>query len=451
MKHFTLEQFADACGGTYYGPAELLKKEIHSVTIDSRRIEKDTLFIAIVGERADGHRFIPDIYAGGALCAVSQQKLANPSGPYILVENTLQALKNGAEAYRRTLDIPVIGITGSVGKTSTKEIIASVLSRKYSVLKTPGNYNNEIGLPLTLFMIDTCHEAAVLEMGMNHFGEMRRLSRIARPTHCIFTNIGVAHLEFLGSRDGILKAKTEMLDYAAEDARIFINGDDDKLITLKDRAVSFGMESSNQIYADQIENLGLNGIRCRIHAQGQSIEVTIPLPGMHMVYNAMAGVCAGLSLGLSPEQIKTGIEGLKPLGGRSNILHTERYTLLDDCYNANPVSMCTMLDVLDFAATRKVAILGDMGELGAEEKEMHASVGEHLKGLHIDMVITIGTLSEALHQAAVKSAPQSRCVHFADLDSFFAQSGELLRDGDSILVKASHYMDFEQIVRALSS
>ncbi|MBS6396269.1 MAG: UDP-N-acetylmuramoyl-tripeptide--D-alanyl-D-alanine ligase [Clostridiales bacterium] len=450
MKHFTVKQFTEACRGTFFGPSDTLDKEIHGVVVDSRKVQKDDLFVATVGERADGHRFIPDVYAKGALCAVCQKKPDVPAGPFILVEDTLQALKDGAEAYRKTLDIPVIGITGSVGKTSTKEMVASVLSRKYHVLKTPGNFNNEIGLPLTIFMIDKEHEAAVLEMGMNHFGEMHRLSKIARPTHCIFTNIGVAHLEFLGSRDGILKAKTEMLDYAAPDAGIFVNGDDDKLITLKDRAQTFGLNSSHPVWADQIENLGLDGIRCRIHADGAVIEAVIPLPGMHMVYNAMAGVCAGLSLGLSPEQIRAGIEALKPLDGRSHILHTSRYTLLDDCYNANPVSMCAMLDVLNFASTRRVAILGDMGELGADETALHASVGEHLGKLQIDLLVTIGTLSTAIHETALTHAPHTRCLHFADRDAFLSEADSVLKKGDSILVKASHAMGFEHIVRALS-
>lgn len=450
MKQFTLRQFTEACHGTYYGPSEVLDKEIRGVVVDSRKVEKDFLFIATVGERVDGHKFIPDVYQKGALCAVSQKKPESPSGPYILVKDTLQALKDGAESYRMTLSIPVIGITGSVGKTSTKEMIASVLSQKYHVLKTPGNFNNEVGLPLTIFMIDNCHEAAVLEMGMNHFGEMHRLSKMARPTHCVFTNIGVAHLEFLGSRDGILKAKTEMFNYAAENARVFVNGDDDKLITLKDRALTFGLGTSNQVCADQIENLGLDGIRCHIHADGHDMETLIPLPGMHMVYNAMAGACVGLSLGLTPEQVKAGIEALKPLRGRSNILHTRRFTLLDDCYNANPVSMNAMLDVLDFAITRKVAILGDMGELGEESESLHASIGDHLGKLHIDVVITIGELSEAIHRTAVKAAPHSRCLHYKDRGSFLADMEQVLKDGDSILIKASHYMGFEHIVEALS-
>lgn len=448
MKQFTIRQFMEACHGIWHGSSELLNQTIQGVTVDSRLVEKGCLFVATVGEKTDGHRYIPDVYQSGALCAVSQQKLSEPAGPYLLVEDTLQALKDAAEAYRKTLHIPVIGITGSVGKTSTKEMIASVLAQKYQVLKTPGNFNNEIGVPLTIFMVREGHEAAVLEMGMNHFGEMHRLSKMARPTHCVFTNIGVAHLEYLGSRDGILKAKTEMLDYAAKDAVLFINGDDDKLIALKDRTVTFGLGSSSQVWADQVENLGLDGVRCRIHAKGQMMNVTIPLPGTHMVYNACAGVCVGLSLGLTLEQIKNGIETLKPLSGRSNILHTRHYTLVDDCYNSNPVSMCAMLDVLEYALTRKVAILGDMGELGERSEELHASVGEHIRNLHTDLVITIGTLSRAIHDAAQRS--QALCLHYDSIEVFLEAKDQVLEDGDSILVKASNYMNFGQIVTALS-
>lgn len=450
MKQFTLEQFVKACRGMYQGPLELLDRPIGNVRVDSRLIEEGDLFIATVGEKTDGHRFLSDVHQKGALCAVCQQKPDTPSGPYILVKDTLQALKEAAEAYRMTLSIPVIGITGSVGKTSTKEMVAAILSQKYRVLKTPGNFNNEIGLPLTVFQIEPFHEAAVLEMGMNHFGEMHRLSKIAKPTHCLFTNIGVAHLEHLGSRDGILKAKAEMFDYAAKDAKVFVNGDDDKLITLKDRAVTFGLNPANQVYADQVENEGLEGMRCQIHAGAVSFKAHIPLPGRHMIYNAMAGTCVGLSLGLTAEEIQAGIRSLKPLGGRSNILHTGRYTLLDDCYNANPVSMCAMLDVLNHALTRKVAILGDMGELGAQSESLHASVGRHLGSIHADLVITIGPLSEAIHKAAKNAAPWSVCLHYDSQEAFLKEAGSLLQKGDSILLKASHYMGFEHIVKILS-
>ena len=449
MKQFTLGQFVKACRGIFKGPTKLLDRPIGNVQVDSRLIKEGDLFIATVGEKVDGHRFIPDVYKKGALCAVSQQKPDASYEPCLFVEDTLQALKDAAEAYRKTLSIPVIGITGSVGKTSTKEMVAAILKQKYQVLKTPGNFNNEIGLPLTVFQIEPFHEAAVLEMGINHFGEMHRLSKIARPTHCLLTNIGVAHLEYLGSRDGILKAKTEMFDYAADNAKIFVNGDDDKLIALKDRAVTFGFDPANMVFADQAENAGLEGMCCQIHAGDISFKVHIPLPGKHMIYNAMAGTCVGLSLGLTPKEIQAGISSLKPLDGRSNILHTGRYTLLDDCYNANPVSMCAMLDVLNRAHTRKVAILGDMGELGEQSEALHASVGEHLGSIHADLVITIGPLSEAIHKAAKSAAPWSLCLHYDSQEAFLKEADSLLQKDDSILLKASHYMGFEHIVKIL--
>ena len=450
MKHFTVRQFKDACHARYFGPEEVLDQELSGVETDSRAVTKGTLFVAIPGERVDGHKFIPDVYAKGALCALSQQELSNPTGPYLLAEDTQQALKEAAESYRQTLTIPVIGITGSVGKTSTKEMIASILSQKYNVLKTQGNFNNELGVPLTIFRIGEEHEVAVIEMGMNHYGEMHRLSKMVRPTHCLFTNIGVAHLEFLGSRDGILKAKCEMFDYASPDVKAFVNGDDDKLITLKGIAETFGMNSSCQIWADSIEKLGFDGVRCRIHTDAcTSFDVTIPLPGTHMVYNAMAGTCIGLALGLSIEEIRAGIEVLKPLPGRSNILHTGHYTILDDCYNANPASMIESLNVLDDTHARKVAVLGDMGELGPTSDALHASVGDHLRNLQIDVLVTIGTLSTALHEAAKKAAPQTECLHFADVDEFLRETGHILKDKDAILIKASHAMGFTRIVDAL--
>lgn len=321
--------------------------------IDNRQIEEGYLFAAVAGEREDGHTFIPSAFEKGAICALSEQKLENPSGPYLLVENTLQALKDAAEAYRKTLTLPVVAITGSVGKTSTKEMISSILSQKYSVLKTPGNLNNEIGLPLTVFQIDTSHEVAVLELGMNHFGEMHRLSKIARPDYCVFTNIRDVHLEFLGTRDGVFKAKSELLDFAAPDVKIFINGDDDKLIALKDRAVTFGLHSDDRIWADQIENLGLDGVRCCIHTPSGDITPVIPLPGNHMVYNACAGTSVGLALGLTLEEISHGIEALKAIAGRGHVIHASHYTLLDDCYNAGPDSMKGALDTLNYALNTK--------------------------------------------------------------------------------------------------
>ena len=234
MKGLSLAAIASACGGTCYGPEELLSREITGVAIDSRKIEEGFLFVPIKGARVDGHDFIEQVMEKGALCSLSEHSLGDVPYPYIVVESTEQALKDLARYYRSRLNLKVIGITGSVGKTSTKELIASVLAQKYHVLKTEGNYNNEIGLPLTIFRLTEEDEIAVLEMGIDHFGEMHRLADIARPDVCVITNIGYAHLESLGSREGILKAKTEMFDHLQDEFCVVLNGDDDMLRTVSD-------------------------------------------------------------------------------------------------------------------------------------------------------------------------------------------------------------------------
>ena len=453
MKFMTLKAIANACGGTYYGPADNLDKCVSGIAIDSRKIETGWLFAATVGERVDGHSFIESCYEKGALCCLGEKTPACENRSYIQVVSTFQALKDIAEYYRSTLEIPVVGITGSVGKTSTKEMIASVLSVKFNTLKTAGNFNNEVGLPLTVFNIRGEHEAAVLEMGISDFGEMHRLSKIARPNICVMTNIGLCHLEFLGDRDGVLKAKSEIFDFAAEGSKAIVNGDDDKLRTLKSRnnldVTLFGMDASNDVYAKNVENLGLDGLRCDISTPKGIFSAHIHIPGMHMVYNALAGTCVGLALGLTLEEIKTGIENAQTISGRNHIIHTEKYTIMDDCYNANPVSMKASLDVLSTALGRKIAILGDMGELGTDERALHYTVGEHAATKQIDLLLCAGTLSEEIVKGAKAVNPNMNAYVFATKEELLAKLPELLNSGDSILVKASHFMQFEKIVSEL--
>ena len=349
----------------------------------------------------------------------------------------------------------VVGITGSVGKTSTKEMIASVLSEKYRVLKTLGNFNNELGLPLTVFRLREEDEIAVLEMGISNFGEMHRLSKIARPDICVMTNIGQCHLEFLGDRDGVLRAKSEIFDYIAEDGTIILNGDDDKLATLHDvkgiTPVFFGIDSDRKIHATNIHSLGLKGIACTICTEQGDFDVTIPIPGYHMVYNALAGTAVGLSLGMITEEIKRGIEKLESLSGRFHIIETGEYTVVDDCYNANPVSMKASLKVLHDALGRKVAILGDMGELGENERQLHEEVGAEAGKQDIQLLICVGALSEHMAKAAKETNPQMKVVHMDTLEEALEAIPGLLQKEDTILVKASHFMHFEKIVEALTS
>lgn len=453
MKSMTLENICTACGGTYYGPAHNLSKEVEGITIDSRKAEENWLFAATVGERVDGHSFITSCYEKGALCCLGEKASVWENKSYIQVASTFQALKDIAEYYRSTFHIPVVGITGSVGKTSTKEMIASVLSAKFNTLKTAGNFNNEVGLPLTVFNIREHHAAAVLEMGISDFGEMHRLSKVARPNICVITNIGLCHLEFLGDRDGVLRAKSEIFDFAAEGFQAIVNGDDDKLQTLKARkdlnCTTFGMDSSNDVYAKNVENLGLEGLKCKFSTPAGDFEAHIHIPGMHMVYNALAGTCVGLSCGLTLEEIKAGIENAQTISGRNNIIHTEDYTIMDDCYNANPVSMKASLDVLTTALGRTVAILGDMGELGTNERELHYTVGEHAAKKNIDLLLCVGTLSEEIVKGALSVNPDMNALLFETKEKLLEDLPALLNKGDSILIKASHFMQFDKIVKVL--
>ena len=454
MKNMTLGNIAAACGGIYHGTEAAKEKTIAEITTDSRKAGKDSLFVAIKGERVDAHKFIPAVFEQGSLCVISEQELEDPAGAYIQVDSSLQAIKDIAEFYRKQLDIKVVGITGSVGKTSTKEMIASVLSEKYRVLKTLGNFNNELGLPLTVFRLREEDEIAVLEMGISHFGEMHRLSKIARPDICVMTNIGQCHLEFLGDRDGVLKAKSEIFDYLAPNGTIVLNGDDDKLATLQEvkgiQPIFFGIDSDRMISATQIHSLGLKGIACRICTGQGDFDVTIPIPGYHMVYNALAGTAVGLSLGMTTEEIKRGIEKLESLSGRFHIIETDNYTVVDDCYNANPVSMKASLKVLGDALGRKVAILGDMGELGKNEQQLHEEVGVAAGQQEIQLLICIGALSEGMAKAAKEANPQMEVIHKQTLEEAIDGLPQYLKPGDTILVKASHFMHFEKIVEVLT-
>ncbi len=461
MKNMTLENIAKACGGMLYGMQKAeTAMEAACVVIDSRKIEKGGIFIATKGERVDGHDFILQVAEKGALGVVCEKEPENTDIPYILVKDSFAALKQIAEFYRQQLTIPVIGITGSVGKTSTKEMIASVLSQGFQVLKTEGNFNNEVGLPITLLRIRKEHEAAVVEMGISDFGEMHRLSKMAKPDICVITNIGQCHLENLGTREGILKAKSEIFDFMNPDGHIFVNGDDDMLIKVKAKGsyapVHFGMEPSNEVFAGDVMNKGLFGSRAVIHIGMEVFPVEIPLPGGHMVYNALAAAAVGKCLGLTRQQIQKGIAQVEAVGGRSHVMALPSYTVIDDCYNANPVSMKAAIDLLTMALGRKVAVLGDMFELGQRECELHGEIGAYAVEKEIDVLLCVGTLSKHMYEEAcsgaagqLAAARQKEIYYFETRDEMLAKLKGILKARDSILVKASHGMHFEKVVEYL--
>lgn len=459
MPNMTLRNIAGACHGTYVGPQDAMDKVICGAVIDSRLVEEDYLFIPIRGERADGHNFIPQVFEKGACCVLSEIELENPAGPYIRVESCPVALKQIAAFYRESLPIKVVGITGSVGKTSTKEMISSVLSQKYQVHKTAGNFNNEIGLPLTIFGIRQEHEVAVLEMGISGFEEMRRLSQVSKPDIGVITNIGLCHLENLGSRDGILQAKTEMFENLKADGVAILNGDDDKLVT-KQRvngkpAIFYGMNEKNGIYATEVVNQGFDGMTANIHTPQGSFPAEITIPGEHNVYNALAATAVGLELGLSLEQIQQGIREAKTIAGRTNVIRTKGMQVIDDCYNANPVSMEAALDVLSHAKGRTIAVLGDMGELGVDEKALHFGVGKCVAEKQIHTLFCAGALA-AEYKAGVESVISQQTgdtcevYYYENREDMISALQEYVQEGDSILIKASHFMDFPKVVEALT-
>ena len=451
MKNMTLEQIAACTKGKYIGDQSFKTKEIQGVEKDSRLIEKDYLYLPFVGVRADGHDFIPQAFEKGALAVLSEKELEHPTGPYILVSSVAQALKDMAEYYRSTFSCKVIGITGSVGKTSTKEMIASVLEEKFHVLKTEGNYNNEIGMPLTILKIREEHEIAVIEMGISDFEEMHRLAKVARPDICVITNIGTCHLEKLGNRDGVFQAKTEIFDYAKDDCLVVLNGDDDKLNQIQEvhgkKPVFFGIDTKQPVRVLNYQTNGILGTNAKICYFDQEFETVIPIPGLHMLYNAMAAVIIGMHCGMTLNEIDCGIQKMKTIRGRNNIFQWNKMTVIDDCYNANPMSMKASLQVLSQAEGRTVAILGDMFELGKDEAELHREVGEAAAKEQIDVVICVGTLAKNIADGAKKGS--GKVLYFPDKDSFEPQMKDFLKSGDTVLIKASHGMKFQSLVDLL--
>ena len=455
MKNMTLANIAKAVNGSLHNAEQHVGEEAAGVVLDSRKVEAGYVFIATKGERVDGHTFIDTVFEKGALGVICEKAPENPKGSYILVEDSFQALKDVAAFYRKQLNIKVVGITGSVGKTSTKEFIAATLATHYQVLKTEGNFNNEIGLPLTVLRIRDNIEVAVLEMGISDFGEMHRLSSIAQPDVCVITNIGQCHLENLGDRNGVLKAKTEIFKFLRPEGHIVLNGDDDKLITVKEyekiKPVFFGMSNECQVYGDKIVSRGLKGMTCTIHLGDTAFTVDIPMPGRHMVYNALAAAAVGNIYGLTTEQIKAGIESLEPISGRFRMIETDKFLIVDDCYNANPMSMKASLDVLQDGAGRRIAVLGDMGELGENEVQLHEEVGEHAGKCDIDVLICTGKLCRNMAERAQRTNPDLKVIYEPDRESLLEHLKGYVQDGDTILVKASHFMKFEEVVTKLEN
>ena len=383
---------------------------------------------------------------GGAVCVFSEKETDVPA---IYVDCTKQALMDLAEYYRGLFNVTIVGITGSNGKTSCKDMIASVLSQKFSVVKTLGNFNNEIGLPASIFNINEDTEVAVLEMGMNNRWEIHRLSKIARPNIAIITNIGVAHIENLGSQEEIFNAKSEIMDFLAEDGRVFLCGDDEFLRRhdIRDDVTFYGFDEGNTYRPLSVNDMGLEGTTyATILNEGEKLWVSVPAPGRHMVLNSIAAVAVGDYMGLGRSQIASGIADFQSSGMRMDVRDRAcGGKLIVDCYNANPDSMKAAVTVLERSGVgRKIAILGDMYELGEYAEKLHLECGIYAQLMDIDVIVCIGNLAKHIFKGAGSNA-----LYFATKEEFLGQMDKIVKPGDVILLKASRGMEFEEIVNEL--
>lgn len=452
MQPMTVTEIAAVVSGVWWNPCEQVPA-ISAVSTDSRNITPGCLFLPWVGEQFDGHNFIDaalDAGAAGCLCAKLPQDI-RPDKFYIKVADTRLALRDMASAYRDKFDIPFVQITGSVGKTTTKEMIAAVLGAKLNVLKTPENFNNDIGTPLTLFGLSPEHQAAVIETGMNHFGEIEYLGAMVRPDIAVISNIGDAHIEYLGSRGGILKAKCEILEHLKDDGIAILNGDDALLdtVTLPQRIIRCGQSEHCQVRISDILDHGVNGITCTVTSEKDVYHLNIPAPGEHMAYAASIAVAVGEVLGLSKEEIIRGVAAYAPIGSRMHILRlSDGRVLLDDCYNANPQSVSAALEVLARTeCERRVAVLGDMGELGDLTEQAHFNAGALAAMLGIDFVVAIGSKAVKIADGAAMGGAE--VLHFATREEAMPTLREQLQPHTTMLIKASHAMHFEEIVKEL--
>ncbi|MCR4434566.1 MAG: UDP-N-acetylmuramoyl-tripeptide--D-alanyl-D-alanine ligase [Clostridiales bacterium] len=435
-----------------------IKTEFGSISTDSRKMREGSLFIPIIGEKFDGHDFIRNSFEAGALGTLTQKESVPAGGRVVIkVESTMKAMHDLARYYRQKFRIPFVGVTGSVGKTSTKDMIAGVLGQKFNVLKTAGNYNNEVGLPLTIFNLDSFHEAAVIEMGMSGFGEIRRLTSIAKPDIAVITNIGLSHIEKLGSRQNILKAKMEILEGLDRSGLVVLNGDDKLLYGLKDllkfRTVFFGMEDGLDYQAYNIKNLGENGISFETAVGNKEYKVHIPVPGLHNVHNALAAIAVGIELGMSMEKVISGIGEFSQGNMRLNIVNCGKIKIINDTYNASPQSMEAAISVLkDLGGkSRTIAVLGDMLEMGDWAYKAHLDVGRFAVSKEVNYIVTVGQHGKNIAEGAMEAgASKSNVFFFENNDEAVQFLQGFVKDGDVILVKGSRGMKMEQVVEGLT-
>ena len=435
----SLKQAAQWCRGTVLPEYEDVV--FSGARADSRLVEPGHLFVALQGAR-DGHDFIPMAMEKGAAAALGERQL--PGVPMIVVKNSLRALGDIARGYRGTLPdrLRVVGVTGSVGKTTTKEMIACALSTVLRTRKTEKNYNNDIGLPMTVLDLQSDTEAAVIEMGMNHFGEISYLTSIARPNVAVITNIGTMHIENLGSREGICRAKLEILEGLDKDGIVVLCGDEPLLRRAEThrRTYYFGIDTECDLTASDLEELP-GGVRFRATGFGRSWDVELPVEGRHNVYNALAAMLAARCADLPMEAAVSGLRYFENTGNRQKIYGQDGFTVIADCYNAGPESMAAALSILARrTGGRRIAVLGDMLELGDHAPGAHERVGK-LAAESAELVLCYGPLSRFTAEAA-----GDKGRHFDSHEALIAALKAEARPGDALLFKGSHGMHMERVL-----
>ena len=431
-------------------------QQVSGISSDSRNLVPGELFLALKGELFDGHDFVEQAFARGACGAIVERPWAvavgrTDSGPLLVVPSTLEALGVIAGHYRQRFEIPVVGVVGSAGKTTTKEMIAAVLEQRYQVLKNRGNENNEIGLPQTLLQLKRTHEAVVLELAARKIGDIRYLCSIARPTIGVLLNIGTAHLEFFGSVEGVAKAKGELLDFLDESFKALVNIDDRVVAReakrTKGRLLGFGLRCESQYRG---EGLVLDQEGCG-HFSLQNIPFSLKIPGHHNAYNALAAAAVGHLLGVSLEDAQSALCAFQPVAMRTQVLRKKGIVIINDSYNANPDSVKAALVLLaGRAGKRKIAVLGDMLEMGPQSPELHAGIGREVAAADIDLLLATGPMCAHAVAAARRAGLSAVCArHFSGLQELADCLDSLLCDGDVILVKGSRGMKLEEVVKSI--
>lgn len=438
---------------------------IEEIVRDTREVKKGYTYIGFKGEKNDGNLMYEQALKNGAkICLLQKSSIENSidiekikkeynNSTIILVEDTTRTLQQIATLKRNMYNIPVVGITGSVGKTSTKDIIASVMSKKFNVLKTLGNYNNQIGLPLTILRLKD-ENAMVVEMGMNQIGEISNLTKIAKPTVVVITNVGTAHIGNLGSRENILKAKLEILEGLEENGILVINNDNDMLNKWNNenknksfKVITFGMENKSDIMPYEVQ-LSENGSTYKIDIEGKTYNVNISVGGNHFVLNSLCAIAIGRIFNIKMEDILDGIANFELTKRRMQVEKNKQgITIINDCYNANYDSMKAGIEYLaKINAKNKIAVLGDMLELGNFAKELHERVGEEVAKNNIDVLITVGDLSKYIASEAERMGLSDKNIFcYKTNEEAIKKIKEISKEGDAILLKASNGLNFQEI------